>query len=176
MDSISSFLSSIMPEINEKLSTECEKLKMDYIKGLYYSGEERTEGYGGIDISHKDPTLSDPSISLFKQCMDCIIGIMQQYHKIPISFIQTSSHGNVRFQNIIIDTNFNIYYIKILPGSGHNIYTNVWSISISINNQHLYSSINEAKNNPASANVSYLQDYNIPKDCFYDTPLLCLAY
>lgn len=171
MDIISSFLSGIIPEINEKLSKECEKLKTDYIEGLYSFSDEWTKNHGGIDLLSCLGDLGSNN-NLDKQCIGCINSIMQHYNKTPITFIRTSTYGYNGIFYIIIDTNFNMYYIQILP-KPHPIimYNIVWNIHIIINDKPLYSSITTSINHSDTCSVSYLQDYNIPEDCFYDTPL-----
>ena len=128
MNSISSFLLGIIPEINEKLSKECEKLKTDYIKGLYY-GDEWTKKHGSVSAEViKTKLLASHQHSevdrLFIKGIEEISGLIKDNncyiihsYKEICRYKGQSQYESDRFVPsflIIIDNAFNIYEIRIL--------------------------------------------------------------
>lgn len=121
-----------LPEINKKLIKECEMLKTDYIKGLYYGDE----WHGFIDIEYikiKLITLCIQERSLdsysdvdqiFMKKIEDVEGLIKdnnQYiihsYKEDCCYICQSIIKNrsaVPSFLIIIDNAFNIYEIKII--------------------------------------------------------------
>jgi|LakMenE01Jun11ns_1017448.scaffolds.fasta_scaffold9865133_1 hypothetical protein len=186
MDSISSFLSGIIPEINEKLSKECEKLKMDYIKGLYRSADEWTENYGLVDIEYiKTKLITSHQHSevnqLFMKGFEEISGLIKDNNRYIIHsyiiycrYIGQSQYESDRFVPsflIIIDIAFNIYEIRILERL-----TNCWGpkyiYDITINNPKdpYYNSLYELKT--FASNVSKRSNYDIIcKTGLHNSPL-----
>ena len=148
MDIISSFLSGIIPEINEKLSKECEKLNTHYIKGLYYSGDEWTKKHGCVSVEFvKTKIITSHQHSevdrLFMKGIEEISGLIKDNNRYIIHsyiiycrYMGQSQYESDRFVPsflIIIDNAFNIYEIRILERS-----TNCWGpkyiYDITINN------------------------------------------
>jgi hypothetical protein len=186
MDSISYFLDGIIPEINEKLSKECEKLKTDYIKGLYYSGDEWTEEHGSVSAevvktklitSHQHSEVD----RLFMKGIEEVAGLIKDNNRYIIHsyiiycrYMGQSQYESDRFVSsflINIDNAFNIYEIRILERS-----TNCWGpkyiYDITINNPKDpgYNSLYELKT--FASNVSKRSNYDIIcKTGLHNSPL-----
>jgi hypothetical protein len=170
MDIISSFLSGIIPEINEKLSKECEKLNTHYIKGLYY-GDEWTKKHGCISVEFVkkcDGAGDNRNEQYFcyfieiakiikenKRYMICSFYVTLQFFR---PYDRHESRPRVDSYIFIIDNAFNIYKILLEQGVRYN-----YSFKyISINNVTLY-----AMNN----GLIYNEKYDIVKKTGFIIPL-----
>jgi hypothetical protein len=134
-----------------------------------------TEGYGEIEnlSSISGSHDGDMRDDLHRQGVLHIISIMKKYNKTPIVYFRLTE----TFTSITIDSNFNLYIVKITPAIGYcQHYNRSYDIDITLNNESIYTNITKltyiytadgriAQNTPGIYN-RHINEYKISEEWF----------